>query len=209
MVDNKLTQFKTIDMNYTPIVLFLGGMLGIIFHNLVKLDTINRANAGNVNFKKYIALERFSLLISLFVVVACVMGSHEIKQLRLAGNWLFFGFIGIGYLAQSLLVKMMGKAQGYVNNISRYDNLKFSASEPETPLYWLPADNSFTVTEFNGQTIDCSIEELVSNAANGLRFEWGGNSPYLRNVVSNQPFTINGQTTNELIGGVHSPQRPK
>ena len=195
-------------MEYTQIVLFLGGILGIILHNLIKLDTINRANAGSVNFKKYIALERFTLLISLFVVVACVMGSHEIKKLRDAGDWLFFGFIGIGYLAQSLLVKMMGKAQGYVNNISRYDNLKFNASEPETNTYWLPADNSFTVTEFNGQTLDCSIEELVNNPANGLRFEWGGNSPYLRNVVSNQPFTINGQTA-ELIGGVHSPQRPK
>lgn len=75
-------------------------------------------------------------------------------------------------------------------------------------INWLEADNSFQVTEFNGQQVDCTIEELVNNPANGLSFEYGDGTPYLRNVISPQPFSINGMQSN-LIGGVHSPQRPK
>lgn len=102
-------------MEYTNIILGGAGLIGIVLHNLIKLDSINRSNDGHVNFSKYMALERFSILISLFVVAACVMASHEIKQLQIAGNYLALGFVAIGYLAQSILVKYMGKAQKFVN----------------------------------------------------------------------------------------------
>jgi hypothetical protein len=92
------------------------GIIGILLHNLVKLDSLNRANSGIVNLGKYIAIERFSIIISVLVVIGATIGSQEIKQLEFAGKWLSLGFLAIGYLAQSILVKVMGKAQSYVDN---------------------------------------------------------------------------------------------
>lgn len=102
-------------MEYTPIFLGLMGCLGILLHNLVKMDTINRAASGTINLRKYLMVERFSILISLIVVLICVFCSHEIKQLYDAGLWLGLGFVGVGYLAQSLLVKAIGKFKKITN----------------------------------------------------------------------------------------------
>lgn len=103
-------------MEYTPLILAGLGILGILLHNLVKMDSINRAAAGRINLKQYLLVERFSILISLGVVAAAVTASHEVKELYNAGKWLGLGFLAIGYLAQSILVKMMGKAQKKVDD---------------------------------------------------------------------------------------------
>lgn len=103
-------------MEYTPFILASLGILGILLHNLVKMDSINRAAAGRINLKQYLLMERFSILISIGFVAGCVAISHEIKELYNAGKWLGAGFFAIGYLAQSILVKMMGKAQKKLNN---------------------------------------------------------------------------------------------
>ena len=102
-------------INYHIITLVAFGLLGVLLHNLVKLDSINRQSDGKVNLLKYFALERFSIFISIIVVVCAAMASQEIKELKLAGNYLGLGFISIGYLAQSILVKAMGKVSKNIN----------------------------------------------------------------------------------------------
>jgi hypothetical protein len=109
---------------YTPILLAALGMIGILLHNLVKLDSLNRAANGKVNFWAYIAVERFSIIISILVVIGATITSQEVQELARAGKWLGVGFIAIGYLAQSILVKLMGTAQRYLNKINRPDNSK-------------------------------------------------------------------------------------
>ncbi len=92
------------------------GILGMALHFLVKMDSINRDSAGAVNWKKFFLLERFSILISFLVVVVATLLSHEIKQLELAGEWLGFGMVSIGYMSQSLLIKFMSKIQSCADN---------------------------------------------------------------------------------------------
>jgi len=102
-------------MEYTPIILGVLGFLGILTHNMSKLDSINRANDGNVNLRKYLMLERFSIMISVFVIVVAVIASHEIAALHIAGKWLGIGFFALGYQAQSLLVKFMSVVRSKTN----------------------------------------------------------------------------------------------
>lgn len=97
-------------INYTQITLFIFGFAGILLHNLIKLDAINKAKKENFSFGKYLQAERFAILISIIIVALAVMASQEIKQLAIIGKWLGFGFLAIGYMGQSLLVHYMGKA---------------------------------------------------------------------------------------------------
>lgn len=105
-------------MNYTNLTLVLLGLTGILLHNLIKLNDINRANDGNVNILKYWRLERFSILISVIVVIGALIAKTEIAQLEQVGKWLGLSFVAIGYMAQSIVVKFMGKAQKFVDNQS-------------------------------------------------------------------------------------------
>lgn len=103
-------------MEYTNLILFAFGFGGILFHNLIKMDSINRANNGEFKFWGYLKLEKFSILISVCFVVICIMARTEIKQLEAVGNWLGLAFVAIGYMAQSLVIKYMGKAEKIVDN---------------------------------------------------------------------------------------------
>lgn len=105
-------------MNYTNLTLIILGLTGILLHNLIKLNDINRANDGNVNIVKYWKLERFSILISVIVVIGALIAKSEISQLEQVGKWLGLSFVAIGYMAQSIVVKFMGKAQKFVDNQS-------------------------------------------------------------------------------------------
>lgn len=75
-------------------------------------------------------------------------------------------------------------------------------------INWLAADSTFNVWEYNGNNPNCTIEELVANSNGTLWFEYEDSEEFYRNVCSNSPFTLNGSPSN-LIGGTHSPQRPK
>jgi len=55
-------------MNYTNLVLFALGLFGILIHNLIKVETINRQSEGHFNFKKFLSLEWPSIAISFSVV---------------------------------------------------------------------------------------------------------------------------------------------
>jgi heme/copper-type cytochrome/quinol oxidase subunit 2 len=97
-------------MNYTNAMLFFLGILGILLHNLVELNKINRASDGNVKILKYLKLEMFTIIISIIVVIVAIIVKQEIEQLESVGKWLGLAFVAVGYMAQSLLIFTMGKA---------------------------------------------------------------------------------------------------
>lgn len=103
-------------MNYTPLVLFACGIGGVLLHNLMKMDEINRKTNGEFKFGEYLKIERFSIIISILFVGIMVLLRNEIKQLQQIGSWLGIAFIAFGYMAQSILVKYAGKAQKIVDN---------------------------------------------------------------------------------------------
>lgn len=97
-------------------MLLLFGLLGVVLHNLVKLNDIKRSNPnGDVNYAKYFKMEWITIVISIIVVAICVWCSQEIQELQIAGKYLGLGFVGIGYFAQSLLIKWLGKAEKTIN----------------------------------------------------------------------------------------------
>lgn len=102
-------------INYTPLVLFGLGLLGILLHNLVELNKLNKASNCTFSIKQYFKMEMFSIAISLIVCVVAVVISQEIKQIAVAGKWLGLAFMAIGYMGQSLLIFVMGKANKVVN----------------------------------------------------------------------------------------------
>lgn len=103
-------------INYTNLVLLAFGLLGVLLHNLVEMNKLNKASNCTFKIKDYFKLEVFSILISVIVVVVSVMASQEIKQLEYFGKWLGLGFMAIGYMGQSLLIWWIGKANKIVNN---------------------------------------------------------------------------------------------
>lgn len=103
-------------MTYTIYILFALGLLGILLHNLIKMDSLNRKSKGNLNLRQYLALEWISILISVVVVVVALIAQTEIKQLSVVGNYLGLAFVAIGYMAQSIVVSYMGKAEKFLQS---------------------------------------------------------------------------------------------
>lgn len=102
-------------MNYTNLTLFGLGLLGILLHNLVELNKLNKASKGTLNINQYLKLESYSIAISIVVIVVALVIKHEITQLEAAGKWLGLAFMTIGYMGQSLLVFVMGKANKVID----------------------------------------------------------------------------------------------
>lgn len=98
-------------MNYPNLTLFILGAFGILLHNLVEMNKLNKQPEYNFTIIKYLKAEIFSILISVGVVVVCIIAKAEIKQLENVSNWLGLGFVAIGYMGQSLLIKFIGKAE--------------------------------------------------------------------------------------------------
>ena len=104
-------------MNYSTLVLASLGLIGVLLHNLVKINEINKdPNKGNFSFVAYWKKEWASIAISAIVSLVAAYLKSEIKQLEEAGKWLGLGFIAIGYMAQSVLVSFMGKASKIIGN---------------------------------------------------------------------------------------------
>lgn len=103
-------------MDYTVLTLFALGLFGILIHNLVKMNDINKASNGILNYQKYFGLEKFSIALSVCVVVVALIVRTEIAQLEQVGKWLGVAFVAIGYTSQSLIVAFMGKAQKFLDN---------------------------------------------------------------------------------------------
>jgi len=105
-------------MEYTNSILFALGIFGILLHNLVKLNGINRRNNGDVNYIQYVKLEKFTILISISVVFISLLVKHEVKQIESIGTWLGVSYVAIGYMAQSILAAIMGKAEKFIEEKS-------------------------------------------------------------------------------------------
>ena len=103
-------------MNYTNFMLFGLALLGVLLHNLIEMNKINRKENGNIKLGEYFKLERFSIYISIIVAFVAVMVKTEIKQIEQAGKWLGVAFVAIGYMGQSLLIFVMGKAQKNIDD---------------------------------------------------------------------------------------------
>lgn len=97
-------------MDYTNITLYGLGLLGILLHNLVELNKLNKSSKGNLKIKQYFKIEAFSIIISMIVVFVALIVKQEIKQLEAVGKWLGLAFMAIGYMGQSLLIFVIGKA---------------------------------------------------------------------------------------------------
>ena len=110
-----IRNYKFFEMDYTMFFLFGMGFLGMLLQFLIKLDSLNRESDGEIVWAKFFILERFSILISFIVVIVTTLLSQEIKQLELAGKWIGFGSFAIGYMAQSILIKFMNKADSFID----------------------------------------------------------------------------------------------
>lgn len=78
-------------------------------------------------------------------------------------------------------------------------------------MYWYPADaEGEHLIEWAGleNPVMCTFEDLVANHSEYFYFEYENDELCLRNLVGSIEFTVDAQTAS-LIGGVHSPQRPK
>lgn len=103
-------------MNYTNLTLAVLGLLGVLLHNLVELNKLNRTTKDiKLTLTNYFKMELFSILISILVILVAVIVKHEIKQLEAAGKWLGLAFMTIGYMGQSLLIFVMGKANKIID----------------------------------------------------------------------------------------------
>lgn len=103
-------------MDYTLLTLSALGLFGILIHNLVKLNSLNREQKGEINIFKYWKIERFSIILSVCVVCVCLIARTEVKQLESIGNWLGLAFVAIGYMAQSIVVSFSNKAQKFIDD---------------------------------------------------------------------------------------------
>lgn len=103
-------------MNYTNFTLYGLGVLGILLHNLVELNKINcDPKKSNFTIKSYLKLEAYSIVISLIICFVALLIKTEIQQLENVGKWLGLAFMAIGYMGQSLLIFIMGKANKVID----------------------------------------------------------------------------------------------
>lgn len=98
-------------MNYTPFILGLLGISGILFHNLIQLYKINKKTDGKASIFKYLRIEIYSILIALLMVFVSIVVLDELNQISYFSSYRGLGFIAIGYMGQSLLVFFIGKAE--------------------------------------------------------------------------------------------------
>lgn len=103
-------------MTYTTLILALLGLFGILLHNLIKLNQINRKLKGEINLGNYLKMERFTIIISICVIIIALIAQQEIKQLELVGKWLGLAYVAIGYTAQSLVIAMAGKTEKIIES---------------------------------------------------------------------------------------------
>ncbi len=104
-------------MNYNDVTLLGLGLLGVLLHSLVKINSIKKSGK-DISFQAYLSDEWASMLISVLVVVVALVCKNDVKQLEDAGKWLGLGFTTLGYMGQSVLVAFMGKAEKRLNQLT-------------------------------------------------------------------------------------------
>lgn len=101
---------------FTVLTLAGAGLLGILTHNLMKIDTLVRKSNGKFDGKQFFKMEWASICISICVIVVAIMCRQVISELEHVGKWLAGGFYGIGLAAQSVAYWARGKAETFVQN---------------------------------------------------------------------------------------------
>lgn len=86
-------------------------LLGILIHNLVKINEINKKTNGDFKPGYFFKMEWPTIFISLCIAIVAIIAKAEIKQLDVAGGYLGLGFVFIGYGGQSLLFKYFGRIE--------------------------------------------------------------------------------------------------
>jgi len=85
------------------------GMAGVLLHCLIKISKLKKTNS--FKFATYFSMEWPTICISAIVVAIAIVCKHEVTQLDQAKNWLGIGFVSIGYMGQSILITVMGRAE--------------------------------------------------------------------------------------------------
>lgn len=93
-------------MNYSNLMLFGLGILGIILHSLIELKKLKV-----INISDYFKTEWTTMVISLIVISICIVCKSEIKVLDIANDYLGLGFVTIGYMGQSIIIAFLGTIQ--------------------------------------------------------------------------------------------------
>lgn len=108
---------------FTNISLILLGCAGILLHSLVKVTQLKKTQKFKV--WEYFSAEWPSIIISFIVVVIALVCKSEITALDAVGQYLQLGFVAIGYMGQSILIAVLGKAEkkiGITDDTQNTDN---------------------------------------------------------------------------------------
>lgn len=147
-------------MEYTPMIMAALGMVGVLLHNFVKMDSLNRQGKGKFSFGEYAKVELFSILISVIVVCTCAYLSHEIDELERAGKYLGLGFVTIGYFAQSILAKFTNRAQKILD---KADPLPVVTNSLDGYQQWKISTVAQNIISIGGVPVNQSIQAYCNN----------------------------------------------
>lgn len=98
-------------MSYTIINLLACGLFGILVHNLIKINNVNKRTNGQFKPGYFFKMEWASILISISVVIVCLIARNEVKQLKEVGNYLMLGFFFIGLGSQSIAYALSSRIE--------------------------------------------------------------------------------------------------
>jgi hypothetical protein len=106
----------------TYLMCFFAGLLGVLFHVFaVKIPAVkSRTKAANLVFtyKEYLNDDLAGIFASLLTVMILLITLDELIAFKPAViPYLKFGFVFVGFTGSSILIAILGKAQGKINSI--------------------------------------------------------------------------------------------
>jgi hypothetical protein len=97
-------------------MLFLCGMLGVAIHSLIKINSLKKSGKP-FSLASYINAEWAAIAVSVVVVITAIIVKTEITQLAKVEKYLSICFVSFGYMGQSIVVAVMGKAEKQISTI--------------------------------------------------------------------------------------------
>ena len=98
------------------------GMIGIMCHNLMKMDSLNRKDGAEFTVWKYLLKERFSILLSIFAVTGYVLAHKELVQIEQINSKQLISAFVFGLGAQSIIVWVNDKRKQFFDDKTQPDN---------------------------------------------------------------------------------------
>lgn len=108
-------------MEYSNYMLFAISLGGVLLHNLIKIQKLNKEAEGNFNGRKFFKLEWPTIAISVGVCIISLMIKNDIAKLDAVSKYLGVGFFAIGFMSQSILYTVMSKAEKFVKKQKEED----------------------------------------------------------------------------------------